>query len=96
MQPIVLKYANADGFTDFVTGLEPDHYVEDNLLYATPFGDIGDPLLGKAMDLIAGITPVAKKSVTPPKTFEKIPVPRKPIPEVKMDWTFEPGSLQLD
>lgn len=55
MLPIVMKYANADGFTDFKEGIEPDYYVEDNLLEAVPFGDITDPLLSKALMLAGGI-----------------------------------------
>ena len=34
MQPLVLKYANASGFTDFVDGIAPDHLLVENLLYA--------------------------------------------------------------
>lgn len=52
MLPIVLKYANAEGVTDFKDGLTPDYFVEDKLLYAVPFGDFSDPLFATAMSLI--------------------------------------------
>ncbi|RPI41693.1 MAG: PDZ domain-containing protein, partial [Bacteroidetes bacterium] len=38
MQPLVLKYTNAEGFTDFVQGIAPDYPVEDDLMNAKPFG----------------------------------------------------------
>lgn len=47
--PVVLKYANALGETDFVDGLAPDYLVEDNLLAAYPFGDENDPVLAQAL-----------------------------------------------
>jgi carboxyl-terminal processing protease len=52
--PIVSKYSNADGFTDFADGLVPDYYIKDNLLEAKPFGSIEDPMLAKAIELITG------------------------------------------
>ena len=52
--PVVLKYANADGVTDFVNGLFPDIFILDNLLAAKPFGDLSDPMLSAALNIIAG------------------------------------------
>ncbi|WKN33886.1 S41 family peptidase [Porifericola rhodea] len=54
LMPIVLKYANAEGVTDFVDGLQPDYWVEDNLLEAKAFGDTSDPMLATALSLIGG------------------------------------------
>ncbi len=54
--PIVLKYSNASGFTDFTDGLVPDYYIKDNILDARPFGDITDPMLGKAVELASGVS----------------------------------------
>ncbi len=54
MIPIVMKYANTNGFTDFKDGLSPDYLVDDDLLNESAFGDYTDPLLAKAIDLIAG------------------------------------------
>jgi len=54
MVPIVMKYANVDGYTDFVNGLSPDYSVDDDLLNAVPFGDTSDPLVAKAIELITG------------------------------------------
>ncbi len=52
--PIVAKYTNANGFTDFKDGLAPDHEVEDILFPAVAWGDEQEPLLAKALELIGG------------------------------------------
>ena len=52
VSPVVLKYANADGVTDFDDGLLPDYEIADNLLDAYPFGDEGDPVLAQALSLV--------------------------------------------
>lgn len=52
--PVVLKYANALGETDFRNGLNPDVFIQDNILEARPFGDIEDPMLATAINLISG------------------------------------------
>jgi carboxyl-terminal processing protease len=85
MQPLVIKYSNADGFTDFVSGIEPDIMVEDNLLYAKPFGSLEDPLLAQALEEITGVSPVMKKSIQTMPSFKSIPVPRKPLEEWHVD-----------
>ncbi len=96
MQPIVTKYANAEGFTDFVSGLVPDFMVEESLLNAVPFGSEQDPLLAKALEQITGVAPVAKKSALPQADFHKLPVPRKQIPELKIEWPERPVVLELN
>ncbi len=52
--PVVMKYANKDGFTDFDEGLTADITVEDDLFNAVPFGDLRDSVLYKAMEAIVG------------------------------------------
>lgn len=56
IQPIVLRYANANGVTDFKNGFAPDFYVYDNLFDGFPLGDPTEPLLAKALEQITGIT----------------------------------------
>ena len=53
--PVVLKYSNAEGFTNFTDGLAPDYQMKDNIFEARPFGDITDPMLGKAVELAFGM-----------------------------------------
>jgi len=62
--PIVLKYANADGYTDFTEGLTPDYEMTDDLVGAAPFGDISDPMVAKALEVITGQTTVALSKST--------------------------------
>jgi carboxyl-terminal processing protease len=54
MMPIVLKYANALGYTDFKDGLAPNYYVEENIVNLPPFGDVADNLLNQAKAIISG------------------------------------------
>jgi C-terminal processing protease CtpA/Prc len=54
--PIVMKYANALGFTNFRDGLAPYSELEDNLTEAYPLGDPNDPLTAQALSLISGLT----------------------------------------
>jgi len=76
--PIVMKYANAEGYTDFTDGLIPgrsnlidDDLIVDNafynnkLIYSYPLGNPADPMTKKAIELIAGVssTKVATRAV---------------------------------
>ncbi len=72
--PIVFKYANATGFTDFSDGLIPDYSVDDELIGALPFGDLKDPVLNTALQaILAGDSDIPKlKSVKPVVPFERI------------------------
>lgn len=74
IQPIVIRYANAQGITNFKDGFAPDFLVRDELLPALPLGDLTEPLLKKAVEDITGtIIPVPKRAVLP---FEYVIVDR--------------------
>lgn len=62
IQPIVLRYANSQGVTDFKDGFAPDIAVDDDLFAALPLGDKNEPLLKAAIEDITGTTIVAQKS----------------------------------
>lgn len=66
LQPIVLRYANSAGVTDFKDGFAPDIPVDDDLFAAFPLGDKNDPLFKAAIEYITGTPVMAIKSV--PKT----------------------------
>jgi len=85
MLPIVIKYSNAEGYTDFVDGIEPDFLVPDNLLYAKPFGSLEDPLLAKALEEITGVSPLARKAVPVETRFEPFRVPIRHLPELMLE-----------
>jgi carboxyl-terminal processing protease len=65
LQPIVLRYANAAGVTNFVNGFAPDYLVSDELLPAQPLGDLSEPLFRKAVENITGVPILALKSAFP-------------------------------
>lgn len=67
LQPIVLRYANANGVTDFVNGFAPDFYVNDDIWEGIPLGDPTEPVLAKAIEQITGITKASslKKQAIP-------------------------------
>ncbi len=62
IMPIVMKFSNANGFTDFVNGLTPDYQIDDDLVNAVPFGDITDPMLAKVLQLATGKSVEARKA----------------------------------
>ena len=92
MQPLVLKYANAQGFTDFTEGIEPDYDIQDNLLEAKPFGSIEDPMLGKALELITGTAPLKKAAVSE-GVFSRLPAQPGPVIERMIEWPVRPYRL---
>jgi len=71
IQPIVLRYANSEGVTNFVDGFAPDYLVSDELLPAQPLGDLTEPLLKKAVENITGVQIVALKSALPKFEFKE-------------------------
>ena len=87
IMPLVMKYANAQGFTDFVDGIDPDVEVRDNLLYAVPFGDLSDPLLATALEQISGVSPSLKRTGPPEVNYKGVYKPEFQLPNI------EPGLL---
>jgi len=68
LQPIVIRYANSQGVTDFKDGFAPDILVDDNISNGIPLGDMNEPLLKSAIENITGTTILAKK-----EAIRKIP-----------------------
>jgi hypothetical protein len=66
MQPIIVRYANSKGFSDFTAGFTPDYEVDEfnpdgqeetgDELILFKYGNTSDPMLGKALSLITGTT----------------------------------------
>lgn len=81
IMPIVSKFSNSVGFTDFFDGLMPDHQVDDDLFSAVPFGDLSDPMVAKALEQLTGIPPATpKKSAVPGlHLYKKIIPPQQSI-----------------
>jgi C-terminal processing protease CtpA/Prc len=62
VQPIILKYANSQGVTDFKDGFVADIAVDDNLFSPIPLGDKSEVMLKKALEDITGVEVIAMKS----------------------------------
>ncbi len=87
IQPIVLQYANAEGYTDFTDGLIPDIALEENITNLYAFGDADDPLLNAAFQLFD--PSLAKSSVQSGmqgKAFRALP---NPVAQDKRKLLFE-------
>lgn len=80
--PIVMKYSNAAGYTDFTEGLIPDQsnlmdddlivdspFYNSKLIYSYPLGSPADPMTKRAIELIAGVasTKVVTRAVSSPE-----------------------------
>ncbi len=60
IQPIVLRYANSQGVTDFKDGFAPDIEVEEDLFEGIPLGNKEEKLLRVALKEITGVEVVSK------------------------------------
>ncbi len=54
IQPLLGRNENADGFSDYTAGLEPDFPLKEDLSNLRVFGDLNEPLLAKALQQITG------------------------------------------
>jgi C-terminal processing protease CtpA/Prc len=66
MQPIIVKFANSAGVTDYVNGLTPDIHGEEDIANLMPFGDPTETLLSYVLGDISGTQVVSQtlKSAT--------------------------------
>jgi hypothetical protein len=69
IQPIVLKYANSQGVTDFKDGFIADIPVEDDLFSPIPLGDKNETMLKTALKEITGVEIIAMKSAEIDKEY---------------------------
>lgn len=69
VQPIVLKYANSQGVTDFKDGFVADIPGEDDVFSSIPLGDMNESLLKSTIEDITGVEIVAKKSAPIKREF---------------------------
>ena len=54
MQPVVLKIANGDGFSDYDNGLEPNYEILEDKYNLGIIGDVNEPLLAETLSRISG------------------------------------------
>lgn len=68
---VIYKFVNANGFTEFKDGMEPDYPVSDKgLLAGIPLGDTADPLIAKALELITGESATKSSEIAIPAGVE--------------------------
>lgn len=75
IQPLVLKSVNSAGVSDYINGLVPDYELEEDLTNLGQLGDVEEPYLKLALDVILG------NRVSIPE----IEQPFKPVGESGMD-----------
>lgn len=56
IQPLLGRNENADGFSDYTSGLIPDYELDEDITNLGVLGETSDPLLQKTLDVIAGAT----------------------------------------
>jgi len=56
MQPIIVKYSNSAGVSDYVDGLIPNIVAEEDIAHLMPFGDPNETLLSYALADMKGLT----------------------------------------
>ena len=54
IQPLLGRNENADGFSDYTAGLNPDHELREDIANLGVLGDRSDPLLNLTLNLISG------------------------------------------
>ncbi len=87
MQPIIAKYFNKDGNSDFTAGFAPDYAVQDGGLNMKEFGDLNEPLLNKALTIILGTQalPLVKMRAERIQTNRLLSLPGKRIRGMQLD-----------
>jgi len=87
LQPIIAKYFNSLGKSDFTAGFAPNFVVRDGGLDMRPFGDPTEPLLNKALNDILGTQtlPIATKRSASIQTSRLLSVPGKRIRGAQLD-----------
>jgi carboxyl-terminal processing protease len=87
MQPIIAKYFNSLGESDFTSGFVPDYVVRDGGLNMKEFGDRNEPLLNKAMNDILGTQtlPLVQMRAETIKTSKLLSLPGKRIRGMQLD-----------
>ncbi|TRZ43652.1 S41 family peptidase [Robertkochia solimangrovi] len=56
MQPLVSRNQNADGFSDYTDGFQPDYLLKENLRDLGILGETDEPLLARTLELITSVS----------------------------------------
>ncbi|MDX1761952.1 MAG: S41 family peptidase, partial [Christiangramia sp.] len=78
IQPLIYKFANANGYTDFVDGLIPDIEIDEEIFNLGQLGEVDEPLLARTIEAITGVSSVSavyqKKADDQAIDFVKLPI----------------------
>ena len=87
MQPIIAKYFNSLGKSDFTAGFAPDFVVTDGGVNMKEFGDLNEPLLNRALNDILGtqVLPIVQKRAETIQTDKLLSLPGKRIRGAQLD-----------
>jgi carboxyl-terminal processing protease len=87
MQPIVAKYFNSLGKSDFTAGFAPDFVLKEGGAYMKEFGDPSEPLLNAALNDIVGnqILPIVQKRAGSIQADKLLSLPNKRIRGAQLD-----------
>tara|TARA_R110000796_G_scaffold252631_3_gene389400 strand:- start:59329 stop:60792 length:1464 start_codon:yes stop_codon:yes gene_type:complete len=66
IQPLVGRNENADGFSDYTAGFDPDIELAEDLMNYNVLGDENEPLLARAIQEITGVAAKRDFTVTSP------------------------------
>ena len=64
IQPLVGRNENADGFSDYTAGFDPDHQLAEDFENPGVLGDANEPMLARAIELITGLTSKSQQDFT--------------------------------
>lgn len=56
IQPLIYKFANANGYSDFIGGLTPDIEFEESISNLGQLGELDEPLLARTIEEITGVS----------------------------------------
>lgn len=87
MQPIIAKYFNSLGKSDFTAGFAPNYFIKDGGLNMKEFGDRNEPLLNKALNDILGTQtlPLVQMRAEKIQTERLLSLPGKRIRGMQLD-----------
>ena len=77
MYIMIYRYANINGLSSFSSGLVPDLLAKENPFDLKPLGDEDDPLLGRALADIMGVSYIEPRSAKIAMPLSALPAPKK-------------------
>src|SRR5690606_27261812 len=93
LQPLVGRNENADGFSDYTSGLMPDIELPEDITNLGVLGDVNEPLLARALQEISGVS--AKMDFTVEMAAESFTSSRLHTPLKDNMYLDKPLNVQI-